>query len=281
MKVFKIILLLTVLSIIYNILGVIVWYQHRYLVFLMLIATFIISYFIFTKTALKYRFKVSLLFVLPFILLSFLSCLYYRDFSRGLPYIVFVPLSTYLAHLALKTSKIWISIFSFFLFTLISFFIFPNFFVYYHNHNAEKNILFTDIKLVNKKNQEITLNQNKIVVLDFWSTNCGICFEKFPDLQKTFTKFKDNKNVEIISVNVPIRNDKFEKTTTILDSIGYTFPMLYAKSFDEVETNLKFNTFPHLIIIKEGRIRYDGYLITNDESKLYNIDDEINKLLDE
>lgn len=270
---------MAILSIIYNIIGVIVWYQHRYLLFLMLISTFIISYIIFTKTNQKDKLKVSLLFVTPFILLSFFSCLYYRDFSRGLPYIVFVPFSTYLAYLALKTNRVVISIISFFVFCIISFFLFPNYFIYYHNHNAEKNIMFNNIELVNKSNKTVKLNPKKIIVLDFWSTNCGICFKKFPDLQKTYNKFKNNKSVDIISVNVPIRNDKFEITVKILDSIGYTFPKLFAKSLEEVETKLKFNTFPHLIIIKEGRIRYDGYLVTEDESKLYNIDDEINKLL--
>lgn len=270
-----------ILIIVYIVLMAITSAKHSICLPLMLILTFTISYFIYLKSDKKRYLMTGLLLATPISFLFLITCIVVNDFSRGLPYIVFVPIAVYLAFLFFKYKYWFIPILSIILFSFVSFFLFPNYFIYYQNHDAEKNILYTNVKLVNKKNEEITLDQNKIIVLDFWSTSCGICFKKFPDLQKTYDKFKVNKKVEIISVNVPIEKDKFQKTSKILDSIGYTFSKLYAKSFKEVEDNLKFNTFPHLIIIKEGRIRYDGYLVTNDESKLYNIDDEIEKLLNE
>jgi thiol-disulfide isomerase/thioredoxin len=167
------------------------------------------------------------------------------------------------------------------LFAFISFILFPNYFIYYHNHNAEKNIPFSKVTLLNDKKEKIELQEDKIIVLDFWSTSCGICFEKFPNLEDTFQKYKNNSKVQIYTVNVPLQGEKFEETTKILDSIGYNFPKLYAQSAKEVETKLNFNLFPHLIVIKNGKIRYDGQLVTEKSSLIYNIETEIDKLLKE
>ena len=269
------------LILIYIFLGTITWGEHYYILPFMLSLTFIVSMIVFKISPTGNNLKKGILLTFPITFILLFSCFWYADFSRGLPYILFVPLSTYLAFLYLKYNKKYIIILSVAFFAFICFFVFPNYFIYYQNHNAEKNSIFNGVELLNNRKKPINISNNKIVVLDFWSTSCGICFKKFPDLEIEYQKYKGNKNVEIYSVNVPIEGDKFESTIKILDSIGYTFPKLYAKSFQQIETNLKFNTFPHLLIIKDGRIRYDGFLITSDESKLYNIDDEIDRLLNE
>ncbi|MBC7525557.1 MAG: TlpA family protein disulfide reductase [Flavobacterium sp.] len=267
------------LILIYILLGVITWGEHYYILPLMLALTFIVSILVFKINPTNDNLKKGMILTFPFTLILLSSCLWYSDFSRGLPYILFVPLSSYFAFLYVKYKNIYIIILSAAFFAFICFFVFPNYFIYYHNHNAEKNSLFNSIDLLNDQKKPFNISNDKIVVLDFWTTSCGICFKKFPDLEIEYQKYKLNKNVKIYAVNVPIKGDKFDDTIKILDSIGYTFPKLYAKSFQQIETNLKFNTFPHLLIIKDGRIRYDGFLITSEESRLYNIDDEIEKLL--
>ncbi|MBC7641731.1 MAG: redoxin domain-containing protein [Flavobacterium sp.] len=134
---------------------------------------------------------------------------------------------------------------------------------------------------MDKDENQVKLNKEKIIVLDFWSTNCSICFEKFPDLEEIYQKYKTEKNIEIYTVNVPVGRDKFHRTIKILDSIGYKFPKLYTRSMKEIEDSLHFNKFPHLIIIKNNRIRYDGVLVTEKYRRIYNIESEINRLLKE
>jgi len=34
--------------------------------------------------------------------------------------------------------------------------------------------------------------KNKLIVLDFWTTTCGVCFKSFPDYEKIYLKYKDN-----------------------------------------------------------------------------------------
>ena len=38
---------------------------------------------------------------------------------------------------------------------------------------------------------------DKIVFIDFWHTQCGACFRKFPALNELYLKYKDNDKVKI------------------------------------------------------------------------------------
>lgn len=217
----------------------------------------------------------------PFVSLLFLTCLIGNDFSRGLSYILFVPLSSILGYLYFKFQKYYIPILSFFLFIFLSQLIYPNLYSYLKNNKSEKNIIFPKTTFFDNNKNIISINNNKIIVLDFWSTSCSICFKKFPDLENIYLKYENNPNIEIYAVNVPEKNDNFDKTVKLLDSIGYTFPKLYAKSAKEIKVNLNVYSFPHLLILKNGKIRYDGVLETDKKVMFYNTENAINKLLNE
>lgn len=264
---------------IYLLFGLFTWGNHTWLLFFTLSSNFVLSYFIFKKNINDEKVKLGLLINLPLILLMFLTCIFYKDFSRGLLYIIFIPISSYLAYLFLLKKKNIIPVFSIILFAFVGFFIFPNFFAFYKNTNSTRNVKFPNITFVNKENKIVNLTGNKVIVLDFWSTDCGICFKKFPDLEDVYLKYKGNKNVEIYSVHVPYRGDTFSNTIKILDSIGYKFPKIYAKSSKVIKDSLSINSFPHLLIIKNGEIRYEGMLETKKTVYMYNIEDEIDKLL--
>lgn len=277
----KKILLCSSLISIYLILGGLTWGNHIWLLCLTLISNFILSFFTYTKNKTYGKIEIGLLINLPFILILTLTCLFYNDFSRGFMYIIFMPLSTYLAYLFSVKKNILIPFFSFSFFFIISFFLFPNFFAFYKNNNSNKNDKLPQITLIDKYNKKINLHRNKIIVLDFWSTSCGICFKKFPDLEDTYLKYKNNLNIEIYAVHVPTRDDKFDLTIKILDSIGYKFPKLYSKSAKEIKDSLNIYSFPHLLIIKNGKIRFEGMLETKKTVIIYNIEDKLDKLLTE
>lgn len=269
------------LIIVYCLFGALTWGEHTWLLFLMLISTFIISFQVFKRTKFETYLASSIFLGLPFVLMMLIACLLNSDFSRGLPYIIFLPLSIYLALLYFKHRKIYFLFASCLLFTLISFVVFPTYFVGYANQNAEKKVIFKNVRFVDSTGKTVNIVNNKIVVLDFWTTDCSVCFKKFPDFQKTFEKYRTNKNIELYSVNVPVRRDKFSKTIKILDSLGYSFPKLYAQSSYEIESVLHINAFPHLLIIRNGIVRYDGMLVTEKTTLLYNVESEIDKLLKE
>lgn len=63
-----------------------------------------------------------------------------------------------------------------------------------------------------------------------------------------------------------------------MDDLNYEFPTLYATSIKEAE-NLGIRLCPHLLIIKDGEIRYSGKLITDENVFVNHIKTEINKLI--
>ncbi len=44
--------------------------------------------------------------------------------------------------------------------------------------------------------------RGKVVLVNFWSTDCGVCVSEMPDIVKTYYTFKD-KNFEVIAVAMP------------------------------------------------------------------------------
>ncbi len=139
-----------------------------------------------------------------------------------------------------------------------------------------------NISLFDSQMKEIDFNQkNKVYVLDFWATTCGICIKKFPDFEKTVLKYKDNPNLLFYSVNIPIQR----KRETIENNIAlvnkkypYNFNKLFAKDF-AVCDSLGFSKFPTLILIKNGKIHYQGSYITDKNITVHHIDTEINRVL--
>lgn len=259
--------------------GILFWGEHSYMLPFNLIVTFVISFFIFKKSA---NAKLDYFIInVPFFSLLIFTSIIGKDFSRLMTYIIFVPLSSLIGYWFIKDKNLLKVILSFLLILITSNLFKDNFFSYYHNKNGQKDVPFPKVSLTDSNKNKIILNKNKIIVLDFWSTSCSICFKKFPDLEDTFKKYQLNKDIEIYSLNVPLKNDDFQNTTKILDSIGYSFPKLYAVSAKEIKDSLDIDSFPHLLIIKNGKIRFDGMLETNRNVRIYSIDSEIQRLIDE
>jgi thiol-disulfide isomerase/thioredoxin len=265
----------------YMLFGVITYGDHSIMLLLTLITTFIGSYFIYIKTPPKYHLKLVIILLLPLPIIDSLIFIIHHEYSRGILYFIFIPISGVLAYWYYAKKKIIIVVVSLLLFYCVGFILFPNMFIYIQNKSAVVDKRLPSVTITDKFLKKEDLDKNKIIVLDFWSTSCGICFAKFPDLERTYLKYKNNPNVAIYAVNVPLKNDVFNKTTKILDSIGYRFPKLYAKSDKEMKDSLNIVAFPHLLILKNGKIRYDGILETDKKVYFYNIESQIDKLLQE
>jgi thiol-disulfide isomerase/thioredoxin len=258
--------------------GIVFWGEHTYMLIANLVFAYIASFYIFSKsnnTTVDY-----LLLNAPFFGLLFFSCLIGNNFSIGLSYLIFTPIASFIGFLGFKTKKILFSTITTLLITIGAFYFQSNYFSFYHNKNAEVNVAFPNVQLLDKNGKHFQINNDKVIVLDFWSSSCGICFKKFPSLEKTYLKYKNNPKIEIYALNVPLKNEELKNRIKILDSIGYRFPKIYAKSSKEIESKLNINAFPHLLIIKNGKIRYNGMYIS-DKNTFYNTESEIEKLLNE
>ncbi len=100
--------------------------------------------------------------------------------------------------------------------------------------------------------------RNKIVLLDFWFTRCGICFEKFPQVQGVYDKYKNDSSVMILAVNKPIEEDKPNQAFDDIRQEGYGFPVVVTTDEDLAE---KFGVkgYPTTFVInRNGQIVYKG-----------------------
>ncbi len=260
----------------YLIIGLIVLNgNHRWLLPLMLVFYFIIGFYSKTK-------KQIFLFSIPFLLLITLT-LFLEDalISIILLYLILIPISIFLGYFTRLKSKLFIVIFIS-LVLLVFYFGFDNWNSLLRNYAARVNQESPSIEFIDLNNSKIKLDtvQNKVIVLDFWTTSCGVCFKTFPDFEKVYLEFKNNPHVLIYSVNIPIKKDTLSKTKRLVKKLGYKFPTLFANS-NEIPNSLNFNTYPTLTILKNGRVRYNGRLEASEKIKVHNIRTEIELLLNE
>ncbi len=167
-------------------------------------------------------------------------------------------------------------------------FIFTFFMLYGYNdyrayYNGRKSTFIKktpNISLYTSNLKKTTLNQkDKVYVLDFWSTSCGVCIQKFPDFEKKVFEYKDNPNVVFYSINIPVRKENINDNIQLVkDKYNFKFNKLYAKDFSVCDS-LGFNKFPTLIILKNDTIYYQGSLIFDDDITIHHIDNEIKRVL--
>ncbi|MDX1942148.1 MAG: TlpA disulfide reductase family protein [Saprospiraceae bacterium] len=142
----------------------------------------------------------------------------------------------------------------------------------------------------NSIDNEYILNKtdlmNKVTVLDFWTTNCSFCFEKFPQLEQLYKDYKNHPDVQIFAVHLKTRremSDSISISQLIQKKISpyYSFPVLLAKDiYTQQSKAFGFEGVPTLVVIdRNGVIKYLGGLNYSNLDWIYNTGDIIEKIL--
>jgi thiol-disulfide isomerase/thioredoxin len=98
--------------------------------------------------------------------------------------------------------------------------------------------------------------RDRIVVLDFWQTSCGICFKKFPLLQAKYEQYRNTRGVEIYAINIPVRRDSAGQAENTLRKLNYTFPQMIGQLGDNP---FRIRAFPTTLVLVHGNtIVYRG-----------------------
>ncbi len=144
---------------------------------------------------------------------------------------------------------------------------FPNWLIYNYRVKGPEKFVVPEICLSTVIGEYYCLSnqKGKVVVLDFWSSGCGICFKKFPELENLHIRYSGNNNVNVFAVNLLIRKDNLDSIIHRAGNFNYSFNHLFTsyESAKEVRKLLKINGVPTLIIIdKKGDIIYRGGLNT-------------------
>jgi len=166
----------------------------------------------------------------------------------------------------------------FFIIVFSSFIFFPNQIIYLTNKNSGNTIEYIGIELRDESGNIVKINDNRTTVLDFWTTSCSVCFEKFPEYEKVYNKYL-NEDVDVYSVNVPQKNDVLTNTFSKINDLNYDFQTLYLS--DEEFYSKKYNIFqyPHILIIRNRKVVYSGSMVTSPIIFVNNLYSEINNTL--
>lgn len=101
---------------------------------------------------------------------------------------------------------------------------------------------------------EIVSIHKKYIVLDFWSSSCGICRREFPLVQELHEQIQQEKDeVFLTSVFVKYGDEQFADGQKILADYNCTFPMVSISRNDSILKYLNIQGFPEVIILDENK----------------------------
>ncbi|MDD4175815.1 MAG: TlpA disulfide reductase family protein [Bacteroidales bacterium] len=124
--------------------------------------------------------------------------------------------------------------------------------------------------------EEVTLcldeQRGKVLVLDFWSTGCGACFRKFPDIE-TLHQHYANENVEVVAVNLLMRRDNPDSIVALTNRLPYSFGHYFTtrQSADSLRQHFGIQAVPNYVVINPaGRVIHNGRMTTERLTRVNN-----------
>lgn len=106
-----------------------------------------------------------------------------------------------------------------------------------------------DLTLETLKGKTVTLDsyKGKVLVIDFWASWCGPCRAEIPKLKAIYEDFKDNKNVEFLSISIDGDKDAWLSAVKKEDM---PWPQLLApESGREARKAYQFSGIPYIICV--------------------------------
>lgn len=98
----------------------------------------------------------------------------------------------------------------------------------------------------------------KVVLMDFWTTTCGVCFKKFPRLEEINRRWASGPKLLIISVNRPVEEDLPGQAEKAIRDIGYSFPVLVLDDPDLPEL-IGVQVYPTTLVFdRKGNVIFKG-----------------------
>lgn len=187
-------------------------------------------------------------------------------------WLMIIPVSNGACYVILKMSESkrkWFSVGYIVLVYLLGMYGFPVWSSYYSTHIWESpyttllNTHFSqDVVLEDEHGNIFNMNdlKGKIVVMEFWSTSCGLCFKGFPTLETFYNEMKNDPEIFVVAVNLPLEGEHRDQLQRINGFDQYKFPKLYAQH-PEAWKQLGIRAVPLAMVLdKQGKIRHVGGL---------------------
>lgn len=245
-----------------------------------------VIYFIGTIYLLKQKTNnpilVLLLLILPFTFLYGYAIFnpYFKNQEvsiHTLPIFLMPAVSTFLGYVLPKKTPIILTYVLLMLGT--GYLVYPNWLSYAFDDENPINKPFPEMAINDVNGNTFHIKEGKVIVLDLWATNCGICIKEFPDFEKLIIKYKNNTNVDFYTLNLPVKSDSSKDVKSYVNR--YKFESLFAEGEDSWK-QLENQTVPKLLIIdKSMNIVYKGDMNNKWYHFYNNIDDLIEKYSNE
>lgn len=112
--------------------------------------------------------------------------------------------------------------------------------------------------LVNEAGDTVNVNNHddKLYILDLWTTTCGYCFKQFPDLETFFNRYKSDSGMVIVAVNIPYSSDTPGMAMSMIRQNNYSFPV--GIGIDSLNVRVGVFSYPAVIAVKNGKKIYRG-----------------------
>ncbi len=113
-------------------------------------------------------------------------------------------------------------------------------------------MLAPDFTMKNLDGKEVSLKdyRGKKVMLNFWATWCPPCIAEMPSISKLYNRFKDNKNVVFLMVDV---DGNTKKSTRFMEKKNYSLPVYTPAS--AIPSSILDGSIPTTLIVdKKGKI---------------------------
>lgn len=103
--------------------------------------------------------------------------------------------------------------------------------------------------------------KGKPIILDFWNSRCGYCYQQLPIIQELHDKYTKENEVLIYSVHVYYNGENYSSGDSILIQKGYKLPTLSISHDSPLLNQLMIKTYPTILLIdKSGNMIYRGHL---------------------
>ena len=119
----------------------------------------------------------------------------------------------------------------------------------YGSYTGSVNFPFPKLTGTTQNNREITNEsfRKKTVLIDFWHTGCGVCFKKFPTLQKFYNEHRNDHSLLIYALNKPLPRDTPLQAFNML-SKTYNFPVIIPHD-SQFPESVGIEVYPTTIVI--------------------------------
>ncbi|MEJ5145379.1 TlpA family protein disulfide reductase [Sphingobacterium sp. MYb388] len=130
----------------------------------------------------------------------------------------------------------------------------------------------TKVKLMRGKDKTIDWEalQDKVVLLDFFSTSCGTCIQIMPHLQELEQKHPDKFKVIVVTAHDKVTLEKFFKNNKYLKEHQVNLPVIYEDSY--FHSVFPHSSEPHEVLLYQGKVQAitgSGSIDENNILKLY------------